>query len=54
MKIKKQTEIKIGFRAIFQSNDKTLTDGEVENSLFEIIKPVLSIKSVNVPGLNLN
>tara|TARA_B100000242_G_scaffold17275_1_gene10599 strand:+ start:38298 stop:40238 length:1941 start_codon:yes stop_codon:yes gene_type:complete len=51
---KKTNETKIGFRATFQSKDKTLTDREVEDSLFKIINPILSIKSVSVPGLNKN
>ena len=49
---KKINESKIGFRFIFQSNEKTLTDKEIDDEVKKIIKPILSIKSVTLPGFN--
>ena len=45
-------ESKIGFRFIFQSHDKTLKDIEIDNEIKNIIDPILSIKSVSLPGLS--
>ncbi len=50
-KNEKLKEIKIGFRFIFQSNIKTITDEEVNKVMNEIISNALSIDSVNIPGL---
>jgi len=47
-------ETKIGFRMIFQSNKKTLTDQEIEESINQIIKPILLIDSVSIPGIDNN
>ena len=44
-------EVKIGFRFIFQSHDKTITDKEVNAVMDTIIENALKIKSVNIPGL---
>lgn len=44
-------EIKIGFRFVFQSNEKTLTDIEIEKVLDAIISETLQLKSVEIPGL---
>ena len=51
-KNEKLNEIKIGFRFIFQSNLKTITDEEVNKVINEIISVALSIDSVNIPGLS--
>ncbi len=50
-KNEKLQEIKIGFRFIFQSNKKTITDEEVNKVMNEIISNALSIDSVKIPGL---
>lgn len=47
---KKTNEIKIGYRFIFQSHKKTLTDEEINSSIKKIIKSVLCINSVSLPG----
>ena len=47
----KKHEIKIGFRFIFQSKDKTITVDQVDNIMQDIIKVCLNIKSVSIPGL---
>ena len=45
-------EIKIGFRLIFQSNIKNITDKEVDSIMKKIIYKCLDIDSVSIPGLN--
>ena len=42
---------KVGYRFIFQSNEKTLTDSEIDKSIHDIIKSILLINSVTLPGL---
>ena len=44
-------EIKTGFRFVFQSNSSTITEGEVNKIMNEIIEKALSIPSVEIPGL---
>ena len=46
-----KNEIKIGFRFVFQSPCKTITDEEVNNVVDDIIKLSLKIDSVSIPGL---
>jgi len=48
---KKNKRIKIGYRFIFQSNSKTLTEKEVNNSVNNLLEPILNIGSISVPGL---
>ena len=43
--------VKIGYRLIFQSCEKTLTDLEVDEIISEIIGNTLNIESVEIPGL---
>lgn len=47
----KNHEIKIGFRFIFQSVHKTITDAEVNKIVDDIIKLSTKLDSVSVPGL---
>ena len=47
----KTQESKIGFRFIFQSNKRTLTDSEIDYEIKQIIKRVLAVKSTYLPGL---
>lgn len=51
-KNKTQHHIKIGYRFVFQSYDKTLTDIEIDNQIKTIIDSVLKIDSVSLPGIN--
>jgi len=48
---KKNNEIKLGVRFIFQSKNSTITESEVNNLMKKIIKTSLSIDSVSIPGL---
>ena len=41
--------IKIGYRFIFQSHTKTLTDIEIDQSVEQLLLPILSIDSVSLP-----
>ena len=45
--------IKIGFRFIFQSHERTLTDSEVDNVIDDIVKSSLNIKDIELPGYKL-
>ena len=47
---KKNNEIKIGFRFIFQSNISTLTDIEINSVMKVIIEKSIRIDGVSVPG----
>ena len=46
-----RNEIKIGFRMIFQSKEKTLLDEDIKNSIEEIVYPLLKIDGVSIPGM---
>ena len=48
---KKNNEIKLGIRIIFQSISSTITEDEVNNIMDIIIKSSLSIGTVSIPGL---
>ena len=48
---KKSQEIKIGFRIIFQSMEKTLTSSEVELIYKNIVNESLKIKGIAIPGI---
>ena len=47
----KLNEIKIGFRFIFQSINKTLTDDDISIIFKDVVKLSLSIEGVEIPGL---
>lgn len=47
----KNEEIKIGVRMIFQSNEKTLSDEDIKDSISKILQPILDIDGVSVPGM---
>ena len=49
---KKNDEIKIGFRFIFQSYHETITDKVVNNIMKVIIEYTNSIEGISIPGLN--
>jgi phenylalanyl-tRNA synthetase beta subunit len=49
---KKLNEIKIGIRLIFQSNKETLSDDEIQHSVNRLLKPIIDLDGVSVPGLN--
>ena len=50
----KRKIIKLGYRFIFQSHIKTLSDAEINKKVNEILNPILKIDSVSIPGMSLN
>ena len=48
----KNSEIKIGFRFVFQSTDSTITETQVNNIISVIINLTKDIKGITIPGLN--
>lgn len=52
-KNEKRDEIKLGYRFIFQSQNKTLNEIEINDSLREIIDPILKLDGVSIPGMQL-
>ena len=43
--------VKLGYRFIFQSNLKTLSDIDVNAKVEEVLKPILEIEGVSIPGM---
>ncbi len=43
--------IKLGYRFIFQSHHKTLSDPEINKKVNEILSPILAIEGVSIPGM---
>ena len=41
---------KIGYRFIFQSNEKTLTLGEVDVAIKKVVESIISDDEIEVPG----
>ncbi len=50
-KNEKENKIKIGFRFIFQSKEKTITDEDVNRAIDVIISKAIKIGDIEVPGL---
>ena len=48
---KKQNEIKVGVRFIFQSKFDTLTDIEIQESVNNLLGPIVNLEGVSIPGL---
>ena len=49
---KKNNEIKIGFRFVFQSHQATITDNEINNIMKLIMRYTNSIEGVTIPGMD--
>ena len=45
-----RNQCKLGFRFVFQSLEKTLTDSEVDYIINDIVKSVSQLDDVEVPG----
>jgi phenylalanyl-tRNA synthetase beta chain len=43
--------VKLGYRCIFQSKLKTLSDIEVNRKVQEVLNPILEIEGVSIPGM---
>lgn len=50
---KETLETKIGYRFIFQSHKKTLTDNEINKEIETVINQLLLVESVTIPGYTL-
>ena len=50
-KNKKLNEIKVGVRLIFQSNLNTLSEEDIQNSVNELLKPIIDLEGISIPGL---
>jgi phenylalanyl-tRNA synthetase beta chain len=50
----KRKIIKLGYRFIFQSHLKTLSDSEINKKVSEILSPILKLNGVTIPGMCLN
>jgi phenylalanyl-tRNA synthetase beta chain len=50
----KRKIIKLGYRFIFQSHLKTLSDSEINKKVNEILSPIVEIDGVSIPGMQLN
>tara|TARA_B100001063_G_C16736228_1_gene542169 strand:- start:394 stop:1746 length:1353 start_codon:yes stop_codon:yes gene_type:complete len=50
-KNEKTETVKLGYRFIFQSDLKTLSDEEINKKVNEIIAPVLELDGVSIPGM---
>ena len=48
---KKLQEIKVGVRLIFQSVLCTLSEEEIQKTIHRLLKPILDLEGVSVPGL---
>ncbi len=46
-------EIKVGVRLIFQSKYKTLSDEDISASITKLLKPIVNLDGVFIPGLEL-
>ena len=47
----KTETVKLGYRFIFQSNSKTLSDEEINKTVNRIIAPIIELDGVSIPGL---
>ena len=47
----KLKEIKVGVRLIFQSSLNTLSDKEIQKSVNKLLKPILNLEGISIPGL---
>ena len=48
---KEKNLMKIGFRFVFQSDEKTLTDGDVDILMKDVINNCINIGDIQIPGL---
>ncbi len=49
---KKLNEIKVGIRFIFQSTFSTLSEEEIQKSVNKLLKPIVDLEGVSIPGLH--
>jgi len=47
----KTKTVKLGYRIIFQSDKKTLSDADINKKVEDILNPILKIDGVSIPGM---
>ena len=47
----KTETVKLGYRFIFQSDFKTLSDEEINKKVNKIIAPIIQLDGVSIPGM---
>ena len=47
----KTNSIKIGYRLVFQSTTKTLSEKDIQKKVTEVLDPVLKMDGVSIPGM---
>lgn len=47
---KNNKNLKLGFRIVFQSKEKTLSEKEINIKLEDILRPIISLQEVSIPG----
>lgn len=47
----KSNSVKIGYRFIFQSTTKTLSDDDIQEKVSEILNPVIAMDGISIPGM---
>jgi hypothetical protein len=47
----KANSIKIGYRLVFQSTTKTLSEKDIQKKVTEVLDPVLKMDGVSIPGM---
>ena len=50
-KNEKTETVKLGYRFIFQSDSKTLSDEEINKKVNKIIAPIIELEGVSIPGM---
>ena len=50
-KNEKTETVKLGYRFVFQSKSKTLSDEEINKTVEEIIAPIIELDGVSIPGM---
>ena len=50
-KDKNSETVKLGYRFVFQSASKTLSDEEINKKVNEIIAPIIELNGVSIPGM---
>jgi phenylalanyl-tRNA synthetase beta chain len=47
----KMNSVKLGYRFVFQSHHKTLSEEEINKKVQEIISPILKLDGISIPGM---
>ncbi len=47
----KSNNVKIGYRFVFRSNEKTLSDEDIQMKVNDLLKPILKMSGVSIPGM---